>query len=318
MFVIVQILLIAVLIFGNNINGATRWIEIRGIPIQPTEFLKPVIILFLASWLSKEDKSTQDLARATSFKEIIQTRFGKNMILFFIVLGLTLILIILEPDLGTTVIVGITAVAIFFIAGRDSVQRLWTTATLGLFGLLGIFAAILENYRIKRILTFIDLIRTGEVTNPRTDGYQISQILMGIGSGGFLGVGFGQSIQRFGYLVENTAFTDSIYAVILEELGMLGGIVIIIAWLIFLQRGAMIAFNAPDRLGQLLASGITIWLVVQAFINMAANVGLMPLTGIPLPLLSYGGSSTLVTFIGIAILLNIARITKLESKNNRG
>jgi cell division protein FtsW len=310
----VLIVLVAVLIFGKNVNGATRWIEIRGIPIQPTEFLKPAIILFLASWLSREDKSTMDLVRAHSLKEIAQTRFGKNMIIFFFVLAFTLVLIILEPDLGTAMIVGITSVAIFFIAGRDAVQRLWTTAVLALFGVLGAFAAVLESYRIKRFLTFIDLIRTGEVTNPRTDGYQMSQILMGIGSGGFLGIGFGQSIQRFGYLVENTAFTDSIYAVILEELGMLGGIVIIFAWLIFLQRGAAIALKAPDRLGQLLGAGITLWLVLQAFINMSANVGLMPLTGIPLPLLSYGGSSTLVTFTGIAILLNIARITNLSNK----
>lgn len=323
MYIIVVILLFAVLIIGENINGATRWIKIAGVQIQPTEFLKPVIILFLASWLSKEDKSTQDLKRATDIKEVLQTRFGKNMIIFFIILGVTLLLIVLEPDLGTTMITGITAVAIFFISGRDSIQRLWTTGLLGIFGILAIIAGFLENYRLKRILTFVDLIRTGEVTNPRTDGYQMSQILMGIGSGGFLGVGFAQSIQKFGYLVENTAFTDSIYAIILEELGMLGGIVIILAWLIFLYKGGQIALRAPDRLGKLLAAGITIWLTTQAFINMSANVGLMPLTGIPLPFLSYGGSSTLVTFIGLGILLNVDRISKkikeseLKDKINR-
>jgi cell division protein FtsW len=230
---------------------------------------------------------------------------------------ITLVLIILEPDMGTTMIVGITSVIILFLTGRDSIQRFWTTAMLGLFGVLGIFAAILERYRLSRILTFFDLLKTGEVSNPTKDGYQMSQILMGIGSGGFLGVGFGQSRQRFGYLVENTAFTDSIFAVILEELGMLGGIVIILSWLVFFWRGINIALSSKDKLGEVLAAGITIWLTLQALINMAATVGLMPLTGIPLPLLSYGGSSTLVTFIGIAILLNIARINKIENNEHR-
>jgi cell division protein FtsW len=316
-FIIVLILLVAVLFVGQEINSAKRWIDIAGIAIQPTEFLKPVLILFLAMWLSNEDKSTSKLAKAHSIKDIFQTRFGKNMIVFFVVLGFTLGLIILEPDLGTTIIIGLTSVSIFFLAGIDSVQRLWTFAMLGMFGLLGVFAGILENYRLKRILTFIDLIKTGEVSNPRTDGYQMLQILMGIGSGGILGVGFGQSRQRFGYLVENTAFTDSIFAVILEELGMIGGIFLIILWLVFFFSGMAIAMNAPDRLGKLLASGITIWLTLQALINMAANVGLMPLTGIPLPFLSYGGSNTLVTFIGVAILLNIARLSFTKESRTR-
>ena len=135
----------------------------------------------------------------------------------------------------------------------------------------------------------------------------MQQILIGIGSGGFLGKGFGQSRQRFGYLVENTAFTDSTFAIILEELGLVGGVVLIFGWLFFLWRGLKIAMNTQDKQGKLLASGITIWLVLQALINMAANVGLMPLTGLPSPFISYGGSNTLVTLIAIAILLNISR-----------
>ena len=135
----------------------------------------------------------------------------------------------------------------------------------------------------------------------------MQQILIGIGSGGLLGKGFGQSRQRFGYLVENTAFTDSIFAVVLEELGLIGGVVLIFAWLVFLWRGLKISMNAPDKQGKLLAAGITIWLTLQTLMNMAANVGLIPLTGIPIPFLTYGGSSTIVTAIGIAILLNVSK-----------
>jgi cell division protein FtsW len=141
-------------------------------------------------------------------------------------------------------------------------------------------------------------------------GYQMQQILIVIGSGGFWGKGFGQSRQRFGYLVENTAHTDSIFAVILEELGLWGGALIVFSWIFFLWRGFKIALSAADREGQLLATGITIWLTCQAFFNMAANVGLIPLTGIPLPFLTYGGSSTIVTLIAFGLLLNVSRYTK--------
>jgi cell division protein FtsW len=143
----------------------------------------------------------------------------------------------------------------------------------------------------------------------------MQQILIGIGSGGIFGKGFGQSRQRFGYLVENTAFTDSIYAVILEELGFLGGTLIIMAWLVFLWRGLKVAMNAPDKQGRLLAAGITIWLVLQTLLNIAANVGFIPLTGMPIPLISYGGSSTIVSLIGFGILLNIS---KFSTNNTNG
>ena len=206
-------------------------------------------------------------------------------------------------------IVCITAFAMFFISGKDRIHT-WGSISILLLGVpLAILAGILEPYRFERIKTFIDLLLKGEVTDPRGSGYQIQQILIGIGSGGFLGKGFGQSRQRFGYLVENTAFTDSIFAVTLEEFGLLGGIVIILFWVIFLWKGIDIAERVEDKEGRFLAVGITIWLVLQSFLNMAANVGIIPLTGIPLPFLTYGGSNTFVTLIGIAILLNVSRYT---------
>jgi cell division protein FtsW len=200
------------------------------------------------------------------------------------------------------------------IAGEDRTHTIGSLAVIALAIPIGILAAILEPYRLKRVQTFLTLLLTGEVADPRGSGYQMQQILIGIGSGGLLGKGFGQSRQRFGYLVENTAFTDSTFAVVLEELGLIGGTVIILAWLVFLWRGIKISINAPDKQGRLLASGITIWLFLQALMNMAANVGLIPLTGIPNPFITYGGSSTIVTLIGIAILLNVNKY----SINNNG
>lgn len=305
-FIILIILLIAVLIGGAGINGAKRWFNIGPLPLQPAELIKPVFILYIASWLSKEQRT---LTGHKSLKEALQTDFGKHIFQFLFLLALTLGLIVIEPDLGTTMVIGLTAVAIFFISGTDYIHRIGTIGVVAVLGVAGLLAGVLESYRFKRITTFIGTLTTGEVPNIRDEGLQMYQILISIGSGGFFGTGFGQSRQRFGYLVENTAFTDSIIAVVLEEFGLFGGLIFVAAWVIFAWRGLVIAIKAPDRLGQLLAAGITIWLVVQAFMNIAANISLMPLTGIPLPFLSYGGSNTLATFIGIAILLNISRLS---------
>jgi cell division protein FtsW len=201
----------------------------------------------------------------------------------------------------------------FLMAGEDKIHTLASGSVLLLLVPVGALAAILEPYRLKRVITFLSLLFTGNVADPQGSGYQMQQILIGIGSGGLFGTGFGQSRQRFGYLVENTAFTDSIFAVILEELGFLGGTLIILAWLVFLWRGLKIAMAAPDKEGKLLAAGITVWLVMQTLLNIAANVGFIPLTGMPIPFLSYGGSSTIVSLIGIGILLNISKYSNTQN-----
>jgi len=307
-FAFTIISLIAVLIFAPEINGSRRWFSFGGLPqIQPAEFAKVATILYLARWLGGDKNSLSH--SGNTFKNI----FFKTLISFCILICLIIIPIFLEPDLGTTVIIAVTAFAMFFATSDEKRHRRYTALVLILvFVPLGLIASILEPYRIKRIATFMHLLVTGEVSDPQQTGYQIQQILIGIGSGGLFGTGFGQSRQRFGYLVENTAFTDSIFAVILEEIGFLGGTILVGSWILFLWRGLKIAENAPDKQGRMLALGITIWLTLQAFINMAANIGLIPLTGIPLPLLTYGGSSTIVTLMGIGILLNIS---KYSSKN---
>ncbi len=299
------VLLVLVLFLGEEINGSRRWFAIGPLPtIQPAEFAKLFIIIYLASWLSKQDY------RYEKISSLLQSQFVKNLLGFVFILGIVAILIVLEPDLGTAMIICMTSFAMFLMAGEDKLHTFGSLAVLLMFLPVAVLAGILEPYRLERIKTFLNLIITGEVTDPKGSGYQIQQILIGIGSGSLFGKGFGQSRQRFGYLVENTAFTDSIYAVILEELGLVGGAVIIVAWILFLWRGLKIALNAPDKQGQLLAAGITVWLVLQALINMAANVGLIPLTGIPSPFLTYGGSNTIVTLFGIGILLNISKYSQ--------
>ena len=260
--------------------------------------------MYLAVWLSKDRIFKAALTQASSTARDL---FKEKLLKFIGVLGLVLLLILLEPDLGTTMIIGLTAFAMFYLSSTDSVHRKGTLGVVTIFGVIAVIAAILENYRVTRIKTFLDMLITGEVTDPWGKGYQMNQVLIGIGSGGLWGKGFGQSRQKFGYLVENTAFTDSIFAIILEELGMLSGLLIVIAWLFFLWRGYLVACKSDSKLGFLLAGGITVWLTLQAFLNIGANVGLIPMTGVPLPFLTYGGSSTLVTMIGIAILLNISK-----------
>lgn len=308
--IVVIILLVLVLVLGEDINGAKRWFQIGALPqIQPGEFAKLAIILYLASWMSKTSYFKDEV------KVDLKGNFIKTLISFFAIVGSIAVLIALEPDLGTAVIIAITAFAMFFVAKNNSDHTKYSILTILLVIPLGVIAILLEPYRIQRTKTYIHLLLNGEIADPRGAGYQMHQILIGIGSGGFFGKGLGQSRQRFGYLVENTAFTDSIYAVILEEWGFLGGTILVFTWVFFFLRGVKIALEAPDKEGKLLAIGISTWLTLQALVNMAANVGLIPLTGIPAPLLSYGGSSTIITLVGIGILLNISKYSL--NKNGR-
>ncbi len=308
---IVNIILLVAVLFTEGANGSKRWISIGSeqIVIQPAELIKPVILIYLSSLLAKEKKTFG------TFKQAFKEGFMKRLLGFSVILGTIMLLIMLEPDLGTTLAIGVSAVAIFIVSGTDYTHLVGSGLIGVLFFIIAVIAAIVAPYRLKRVKTFIKLLLTGEVEDPTGDDYQIYQILIGVGSGGFFGKGFGQSRQRYGYLAELTAFTDSIFAVILEELGMLGGIVFVSAWLLFAYTGLQIAKLAPDRQGRLLAIGITVWLTSQALFNMAANVGLIPLTGIPLPFFTYGGSGTLVAMIGVAILLNISRFTETDDKN---
>ena len=310
-YIITIILLVAVLFLAKDINGAKRWFSIGSLPpIQPAEFAKLFVIFYLSTWISKNSYFTKQKS-----DEDFKKSFIKNIISFGVILSLIALPILLEPDLGTTLMILATSFCMFLIAKEDNRHYIYNLGLLLLSAPLVLITIAIEPYRLKRFSTYLNLMLTGEVADPQATGYQMQQILIGIGSGGLLGTGFGQSRQRFGYLVENTAFTDSIFAVVLEEIGWLGGIMLITAWLLFFWRGLRIANKAPDKEGKLLATGITIWLTLQTFMNMAANLGIIPLTGIPAPLLTYGGSSTIITIIAIAILLNISKYCTNERKS---
>jgi len=278
-------LLIAVKIPGlaREINGAKRWLHIGGFTYQTSELAKITLILYLSSWF--------------------ENRSGKIPIIPFIaIIGAVAALIITQPDMGTlSVFVGIAA-AMFIAAGASMVQ---------IFGSIGALAAAFwifiksSPYRMERLTTFL---------NPQAEtlgsGYHINQALYAVGSGGLLGLGFGKSIQKYLYLPEPQ--TDSIFAIIAEELGFLRSSIIIIVFGLLVWRGFKIAKYAPDDFGRYIAVGITAWIGIQSFINIAALTGLIPLTGVPLPFISYGNSSLSALLVAVGIILNVSKFSKSE------
>ncbi len=297
--------LLILVLFMPAINGSRRWIGLGIGTLQPSELAKLTFTIYLSSWLSKTREKRTAKTIADQFSEHIM----KELLPFLVVLGALCILVLLEPDLGSTLLIGGTALVMYFLSGSDAIHAIGSFMIVLVMGMLGILAAILSPYRLERVKTFIPLLLRGDVEDPLGAGYQIRQILIAVGSGGLAGLGFGESRQKFQYLVETTAVTDSIFAVIAEELGFIGSVILLAAFALFIYRGYQIAKNAPDRFGMLLAAGITFWLGIQALLNIAANVAIIPLTGIPLPFISYGGSSLVITMAAVGMLLNVSRQT---------
>lgn len=287
MMLISLILLIAVFIPGLGIKsgGATRWVRLGPLSIQPTEILKIAFIAYLASWLEKKGKGIRN--------------FSYGLLPFLIMLGFISILVIKQPDLGTLFVLASTAGIMFFVAGAAISQIIFGASIAGLVFWEFIRTA---NYRMARFMVFL---------NPSQDikgaAYHINQALLAIGSGGLLGRGFNESRQKYFYLPE--PFTDSIFAIISEEMGFLFSATIVVLFLIFAWRAFKIAKNAPDVFGRLLATGITCWIVLQAFINIGTMISILPMTGIPLPLISYGGSSFISIMFALGVLINISKKT---------
>lgn len=302
--IVTIILLVLVLIpgVGTEINGGRRWIDIGPINIQPSELVKLVFIVYLAAWTSKA-KQHQLIAKLDN--KVMQY-FKHDLLPFGLIMMLICGLVLLEPDLDTAGIIGFSAICVYFMASKDKYQLYGSIMILVIIMLAGITAGFLAPYRFARINTFAQFLASGEVQDPLGDGYQLQNILIAVGSGGFFGVGFGESRQKFHYLGQ-TAFSDNMFAIIAEEFGFVGGTLITTAFLFLLLKGIKIANNAEDEFGKLLASGITTWLTLQAFLHIASNVGLIPVTGIPLPYLSYGGSSIITILVASGILLNISR-----------
>ena len=288
-FIYLAVLIALILVFLPGLSfksgGATRWIAIGPATFQPSEFAKLGFIIYLAAWLEKKSKNINSS--------------DEGFLPFCLATGLVVGLIVLQPNLGTAGLIALIASLMFFSAGA----RFWQIGFLGAIGAAAFLSFVkIFPHAANRFQIFMH-----PELDPKGIGYQINQALLAIGSGGFLGRGLGQSIQKYNYLPEPIG--DSIFAIIAEELGFIGAAILIALFLALAIRGYQIAKKAPDNLGKFLAIGITSWLVLQAFINIAAISGLMPLTGMPLPLVSYGGSALIVSLAGIGILLNISRFT---------
>jgi len=285
---IVGLVLVFIPGIGANLLGGSRWITIAGLPLQPSEFVKLGFIIYLASWLDGK-----------------KTRFGRNdrpyiiqlIILMVVVVGL----IIAQPDMGTMSVVVAISLSMIFISGIDTkyIFRMLAIIFAGMLLLIKI-----APYRLQRLTAFID-----PSADPRGVGYHIQQSLIAIGTGGIFGLGLGKSRQKFTYLPEPTG--DSIFSVISEELGLIIGVALIVLFVVLFLRGIRIARQSPDSFGKLLATGIISWISIQAIFNISALSGLMPLTGITLPFISYGGSSIIATLAAVGVLLNISKqVTK--------
>ncbi|HVB74258.1 MAG TPA: putative lipid II flippase FtsW [Ktedonobacteraceae bacterium] len=281
--IVVLPMLIIVLKFGTTIYGASRWISLGSFfSFQPSELTKLVLALYIADWLARKGRQV--------------STFLYGLAPFVILVGFILGLVLLENDLGTAIIIAGFATVMFFTAGANIVQFLLAMVCGSSFFLLEAF----KGYRYYRLLGFL---------NPFKDitgiNLQLYQALLAFGSGGWFGLGLGASRQKTGYLP--FPFSDSIFPIIGEELGFIACALIVILYLFLAFRGFRLARRSRDIYGALLATGITTWLVLQAMINIGANTGTVPYTGVPLPFISFGGSSLVVSLAAIGVLLNISR-----------
>jgi cell division protein FtsW len=280
------ILLVLVLVpsIGLEINGARRWIG-GPIPFAPAEFVKLCIIIFTAYGLSRERENIK--------------RFTSGVLPYLAVMVLAAGLILMQPDLGTALSLAGIVFVMIFAAGA----KLSHLGGIALAGVVAVVCAIIkEPYRLQRFIAFLN-----PWADPQGAGFHIIQGLYAIGSGGLFGLGLGQSKQKFLYLPEN--HTDFIFAIIGEEMGFIGASLVIMLFVLFIWRGMKIAVTSQDPFASLLATGITAWVGVQASINIGVVTGSLPVTGIPLPFISFGGTSLLFTMAAVGILLNISRFT---------
>jgi len=279
------LLLIAVLIpgVGKKVSGAARWLNVGGITFQPAEFVKVGLVMFMAHSLArKQDK-------VKSF------RFG--FLPYMLILAVLLGLLLAQPDMGSALTLATVAVAMLLVAGT----RLSYLASISLIALPFLYFMVMSvDYRRRRILAFLN-----PWEDPSNSGFQIIQSWIAFGSGGPFGQGLGESKQKLFYLPE--AHTDFIFSVVGEELGFIGVIVIAAMFMLLIMRGMRTALNAPNEFGCLLAFGITMLIGLQAFVNMAVVMGMVPTKGLALPFISYGGTSLVTTLAAVGLLLNVSR-----------
>lgn len=282
LLIITIVLLIAVFIPGIGIRllGARRWINLGFTSFQPSEFAKLALAIYLSAWFSVKEK-------------------GRFMA-FCLLTGMVLLLIMAQPDMGTSSIILFEAFVAYYLSGASMKHFVVLGPAAALMGFLFIK---IEPYRAARLTSFLNLGKSFEGAS-----YHVKQILIALGSGGMLGVGVGNSLQKYAYLPENV--TDSIFAIIAEEVGFLGSMVLILVLLFIIYRGFLIASRTKDTFGRILAGTITAFLGIQMVVNLGAMTALFPLTGVPLPFISYGGSALLIDMAAVGILLNISKDKK--------
>lgn len=272
--------------FGVGNYGAVRWIRLGPLPlppIQPSEFAKLALILYMSAWMARKGERVRELT------------YG--FIPFALLLITVTALIMAQPDMGTSFVVVATAACIFFVAGANLLHFLVAAAG----GVVGFLYLIVESgYRSDRLQAFLN-----PWADPKDTGWHTIQTLIALGSGGVTGLGLGASRQKFFYVPN--AHTDAIFAIIGEELGLVGAAGVILLFALFAWRGFRIAFRAPDRFGRLLATGVTCMVLIQAVTNIAVVTNTIPYTGITLPFISFGGSSLLVCMGGVGLLLGVSR-----------
>ena len=283
-------IILTALVFIPNLGwshgGALRWIKLGPISFQPVEILKFGFIIYFAAWLSWAKNRVQDF------------KFG--ILPFGIMLAIIAVILFKQPDTKSFILIAVTGISMLFISGVPMKYILGVgVGTMLVLGSLVFFTPYLQ----QRVKTFID-----PGSDPRGSSYQLQQSLIAFGSGGIFGRGFGQSIQKFSYLPEPQG--DSIFAVIGEELGFIGAIAVIVLYLLFALRGFRIANNSPDLFSRLLVSGIVILITVQSFMHISSITGVFPLTGVPLPFMSHGGTSLMIYLAAIGIVLNISKFSE--------
>jgi cell division protein FtsW len=283
-------LVLLVLVFVPSLNivvgGSARWLRLGPLPaIHPAEIAKLALIIYLAHWIAKRGTKVH--------------AFWGGTIPFLIIAVPVIALVFREPDLGTTIVIALTSFTMFFVAGAN---LLHFGGLIGLAGTAALFVG-LQGYQLDRIRAWLDPWKYAD-----TIGYHTVQGLLALGMGGLFGSGLGESRMAGGLFVPN-AFNDFIFAIIGEEFGLIGASVVVLLFLMLAYAGIRVALAAPDTFGALLAAGITGWLCIQAFINIAVVVTLVPITGITLPFISAGGSSLIISFAAVGILLSISRET---------
>ncbi|MDA1334621.1 MAG: putative lipid II flippase FtsW [bacterium] len=282
----IAVLLLTFTPLGGSVKGASRWIFIGPLSFQPSELLKIAFVIYLSAWMSSKKKDMGD--------------WRSGLMPFLLINGFVGWLLVKQPDFSTVLIVAGTALAMFFVAGARK-SHIVLTVLLGLI----VFSTVIfsSGYRTERVKTFL---------NPNLDiqnsGWQINQSLIAIGSGGIFGKGLGFSRQKFNYLPEPAG--DAIFAIFAEEFGFLGVLVLLGIFIAFFIRGMMTAAGAKDQFSWLLASGITFLVIIQVIVNIGALSGILPLTGIPLPFISYGGTALAFLLFEMGILLQISKRSK--------